>query len=682
MQSPFYIVMNYIQRDLFTDGTRELVLILSSGPTNEKCYAHLVGIWATIQVFCGAFILLDPKDGWARTDDDQNLYKNSISCVINDECEGPVIFPHLLIKVSSIGSYRSCPRAVYFREISTFKDPTFNSLYGRIATTLIQRYIHSHCNGEEITASSISDELVRDNLVSTYQIDKLDIPKEIASHSIKTVNDMYMQISKLSEYIDEPHSVLMTIPRFDSLFRTSKAFPGYGCTNSFLNTSIWSFHNGIHGCLSCIVEINDNENIHYVPVEVISTVGGTLQTDLKNGHVLSLTAQTQLIGERYGKEHSSYAFIWYLGSKQRFWVRPRKEERQHLRILRNLIATSIVKNEAPFVQSMNTSECSYCVSQVTSKQNFLMEDFDPTPIIESIRQGERVSEKDVETLLLKLMEVLYTESNVLELSSPIIICGDIHGQLYDVFELFKTAGDGDETIGDKKFLFMGDYIDRGRYSIETFSYLAALKLKYPQQFYLLRGNHECRAVNQLYGFYSECVHCYGHAGLWSLCNDVFDLLPMAALIDGEVFSVHGGLSPKITLIESISLKNRKAELPCSGPLCDLCWSDPDDIQSWHENQRGAGYFFGAPQVKEFCYNNGIKFITRSHQLAMEGYQEFFDRQLVTVWSAPNYMYRSGNKASILKYNKGDTTLDYKIFDACPPEKRKIPDDPPASTYFL
>jgi diadenosine tetraphosphatase ApaH/serine/threonine PP2A family protein phosphatase len=230
---------------------------------------------------------------------------------------------------------------------------------------------------------------------------------------------------------------------------------------------------------------------------------------------------------------------------------------------------------------------------------------------------------------------------------------------------------------------MGDYVDRGWFSVETFGYLAALKLKYPGQFYLLRGNHECRQVNQMYGFYHESQLNYGHSGIWSLCNEVFDLLPMAALIDGTVFSVHGGLSPKITLIESIALLNRQDELPSMGPLCDLCWSDPCETENWRENQRGAGWLFGAPQVNEFCHNNGLKLITRSHQLAMEGFKWFFNQQLITVWSAPNYMYRSANRASVLKYNPEDSE-PYKLvlFDPRPDSDRKLPIDVSVSPYFL
>lgn len=311
-----------------------------------------------------------------------------------------------------------------------------------------------------------------------------------------------------------------------------------------------------------------------------------------------------------------------------------------------------------------------------------MAQFDVDSILETCYNGETIPEFQLVSLLTKLMEVLYTEDNVIELSSPITICGDIHGQLYDLFKLFEKATNSSQ-MGAEQFLFMGDYVDRGGFSVETFAYLAALKLKYPNQFYMLRGNHECRQVNQMYGFYMESLSTYCHSGIWSLCNEIFDLLPMAALIDGRVFSVHGGLSPRINLIESISLLNRFEELPSSGPLCDLCWSDPDEIDNWEENQRGAGWLFGAKQTQEFCYNNKLDFITRSHQLVLNGFQWYFDQKLITVWSAPNYMYRSGNKASVMKYHPNDAEpYDIVMFDPCPDNERKIPDDPNQNLYFL
>jgi diadenosine tetraphosphatase ApaH/serine/threonine PP2A family protein phosphatase len=201
---------------------------------------------------------------------------------------------------------------------------------------------------------------------------------------------------------------------------------------------------------------------------------------------------------------------------------------------------------------------------------------------------------------------------------------------------------------------MGDYVDRGYHSLNTFLYLVCLKLEFPDSIYLLRGNHESRQISNRYGFYHECILNSGHAGLWMLCNEVFDLLPMGALIDHDVFCVHGGLSPKLPMLERISLLDRQQEIPQTGPLADLCWSDPENVTAWRENARGAGYLFGPNETTKFTRLNRLDFIARSHQLAQEGFVEYFagpeptrGYRLITVWSAPDYSYRSGNKAAVL-----------------------------------
>jgi diadenosine tetraphosphatase ApaH/serine/threonine PP2A family protein phosphatase len=269
---------------------------------------------------------------------------------------------------------------------------------------------------------------------------------------------------------------------------------------------------------------------------------------------------------------------------------------------------------------------------------------------------------------MKSMEVFIKESNVIEIQSPVTVVGDIHGQLFDLFQMFKaTAPNG---LENKKYLFLGDYVDRGRYSLITFAYLAALKLKYPDNFYFIRGNHESRMVNQMNGFYNECMALYGHAGVWNLVNSCFDTLPIAALVDNEYFCVHGGLSPKVALIESLSLVYRFQEIPTHGPISDVIWGMPEDVDNWHENQRGSGYLFGKKQVETFCQNNELKMIVRTHQMIPEGYKWQFDNKLCTVWSAPNYM-NIGNKASVMNIVNGSAEM--QMFERCPDSERKIPE---------
>jgi diadenosine tetraphosphatase ApaH/serine/threonine PP2A family protein phosphatase len=301
---------------------------------------------------------------------------------------------------------------------------------------------------------------------------------------------------------------------------------------------------------------------------------------------------------------------------------------------------------------------------------------DPDAWITTIREGKRLTEDQAVALFTQLMDVLYQEGTIHPLALPVTICGDVHGQLYDVFELFKVSG----GVENNRYVFLGDYVDRGYYSLETFAYLGALKLKYPDSVYLLRGNHECRQVNQLYGFYDQCLNTYGHAGLWRMCNEVFDLLPIGAVIANSVFCIHGGLSPEIKLIEQVPLIERQDELPSSGPLADLAWSDPDDIEGWAVNQRGAGWLFGTRPTREFCHMNKIDLITRAHQLAINGFQwHFDDNQLVTVWSAPNYMYRSCNDASVLKISENHER-EFVVFSAVPNDQQVIPEDA-APHYF-
>jgi diadenosine tetraphosphatase ApaH/serine/threonine PP2A family protein phosphatase len=270
----------------------------------------------------------------------------------------------------------------------------------------------------------------------------------------------------------------------------------------------------------------------------------------------------------------------------------------------------------------------------------------------------------------------------------VIVCGDIHGQILDLFKLFDEAGTPVKTPGAKKidevtYLFLGDYVDRGYQSLETFAFLAFLKVKYPQNVYLLRGNHESRQVNQMYGLFNDCMQLYGHAGIWFLLNDVFDYLPIAAVVDRRIFCVHGGLSPKIALIEQISTLDRKKEIE-EGAVADLTWSDPDDVQKFVPNRRGNGYLFGAQQSKQFLLNNKLGvlteakdasncgFIARSHQLAMRGYEWMHDDALVIVWSAPNYTYKSGNLAAVMEVSP-QKPVTFKQFDAHQDSSKK-PED--------
>jgi len=210
-------------------------------------------------------------------------------------------------------------------------------------------------------------------------------------------------------------------------------------------------------------------------------------------------------------------------------------------------------------------------------------------------------------------EILHEESNVQPVRCPVTVCGDIHGQFHDLQELFRIGGNSPDT----NYLFMGDYVDRGYYSVETVTLLVALKVRFRHRITILRGNHESRQITQVYGFYDECLRKYGNANVWKYFTDLFDFLPLTALIEDQVFCLHGGLSPSIDTLDHIRALDRVQEVPHEGPMCDLLWSDPDDRCGWGISPRGAGYTFGQDISEAFNHNNGLTLVARAHQLVME-----------------------------------------------------------------
>lgn len=236
----------------------------------------------------------------------------------------------------------------------------------------------------------------------------------------------------------------------------------------------------------------------------------------------------------------------------------------------------------------------------------------------------------------------------------------------------SAAKKADQATGLQNFIFLGDFVDRAYFSLETFTLLMCLKAKYPDKVTLVRGNHESRQITQVYGFYEECQQKYGNASVWKSCCQVFDFLALAAIIDGKVLCVHGGLSPEIRTLDQIRVVARAQEIPHEGAFCDLVWSDPEDVDTWAVSPRGAGWLFGDKVSSEFNHVNGLSLIARAHQLVNEGYKYHFASQdVVTVWSAPNYCYRCGNVASIMTLGE-DLEPDFKIFSAVPDHRRAVP----------
>ncbi|XP_016113607.1 serine/threonine-protein phosphatase 4 catalytic subunit B-like [Sinocyclocheilus grahami] len=266
--------------------------------------------------------------------------------------------------------------------------------------------------------------------------------------------------------------------------------------------------------------------------------------------------------------------------------------------------------------------------------------------IDQLRRCELIKENEVKALCAKAREILVEESNVQRVDSPVTVCGDIHGQFYDLKELFRVGGDVPET----NYLFMGDFVDRGFYSVETFLLLLALKVL------------------------SLC--CSGH-----LERDVIvvivggdvpetNYLFMGDFVDRGFYSVE-------TFLLLLALKLNE-DRSCKGLSLAISAAD---TTGWGVSPRGAGYLFGSDVVAQFNAANDIDMICRAHQLVMEGYKWHFNETVLTVWSAPNYCYRCGNVAAILELDE-HLQKEFIIFEAAPQETRGIPSKKPVADYFL
>lgn len=269
--------------------------------------------------------------------------------------------------------------------------------------------------------------------------------------------------------------------------------------------------------------------------------------------------------------------------------------------------------------------------------------------LDHVKTGGILPESDLKKLVYHVYDILVEESNIQIVPAPVVICGDIHGQFNDLIELFSQGG---EVAGGTNYIFMGDLIDRGLSSVEVLTYQLLLKARWPDRITLIRGNHESRQVTRIYGFFDECQRKYGGTSCWLLCCELFDLFCTAALVADSILCVHGGLSPDVAYLDQIRAIDRYQEVPTEGPYSDLLWSDPDDeVDPWGTSSRGAGYLFGPKITRQFMAMNALRLICRAHQLVQEGHKYHFNEAVVTVWSAPNYVYRCQNAASILKVRR-------------------------------
>lgn len=270
-------------------------------------------------------------------------------------------------------------------------------------------------------------------------------------------------------------------------------------------------------------------------------------------------------------------------------------------------------------------------------------------------------EADIRNLCLKAHDIFMSQPMLLELEAPIKVGGDLHGQYNDLLKLFQFGGFPPES----NYLFLGDYVDRGKQSLETMCLLLAYKIKYPENFFLLRGNHEAAQVCKLYGFFDECKRRYS-TKLFKTFTDLFNVLPVAAIIDDKIFCCHGGLSPDLLHIGQIRNIPRPTDVPVHGLLCDLLWSDPTAEFGWTENDRGVSFSFGPDVVNKFLHKHDFDLICRGHQVVEDGYEFFAQRKLITLFSAPNYCGTFDNAGALMSVNE-DLLCSFQILT---PRKKK------------
>ena len=258
-----------------------------------------------------------------------------------------------------------------------------------------------------------------------------------------------------------------------------------------------------------------------------------------------------------------------------------------------------------------------------------------------------LTEAEIKWLCSTSKEIFVSQPVLLELEAPIKICGDVHGQFYDLLRILEFGG----YPPDSNYLFLGDYVDRGKQSLETICLLLAYKIKYPENFFMTRGNHECSSINRIYGFYDECKKRFS-IKLWKTFTDCFNCLPVAAILDDKIICMHGGLGPDLDKIDRIKNIIRPTDVPERGLLCDLLWSDPDDSSNgFGSNERGVSVVFNGKIVQTFLKNNDLDLICRAHQVVEEGYEFFADRKLVTVFSAPNYCGEFDNAGAMMSVDE-------------------------------
>jgi len=282
-------------------------------------------------------------------------------------------------------------------------------------------------------------------------------------------------------------------------------------------------------------------------------------------------------------------------------------------------------------------------------------------------KGEILNEDIIKKLCDKLKEVFIQEPNVVPVQAPVTVAGNLHGQFYDLLETFRVGG----APPDTNYLFLGDYVSVGYFSVETITLLVCLKLRFPERITLLRGRHETRRLTKVYGFYNEVIRKYNNVRVWQYFVDLFDYLPIAAVIDNSIFCVHSGLSQHAETLDQLRCVSRCQEIPLKGIIYELLNANPVlDKKEEKGKENEVQTTFGQEEFKKFMSNNDLSYMVRSNQLCIDGYQQIFGAKLSTIWGAPNFMYRCGNVATILEI-ADNLEKTFNTFHAAPASERVV-----------
>lgn len=261
-------------------------------------------------------------------------------------------------------------------------------------------------------------------------------------------------------------------------------------------------------------------------------------------------------------------------------------------------------------------------------------------------------EQCITKLVVSVRKIFESEENLMHISSPITIVGDLHGNIIDFLKILKTHGAPPWT----RYLFLGDLVDRGEFSVETITFIYLLKVKYPQDVFIIRGNHEVDAVCSKYGFKSEIIKKYNSEKLYQTFINTFNYTPMAALIDSRILCIHGGIGPSVKTMNDIAnIKRPISMITKNTPAYDLLWSDPyEDAIIFERNPRGFGHLFGKKHLIDFELKNALSLVVRGHEVATNGIYYGYDGKLVTVFSSSDYCHLN-NDSGVLKILESGAT---------------------------